>query len=244
MKISWLKERLWRGCLLEVRHRFFQSEPDWFWSDVEDDGGGWRQRQRKLRLIGCQRLLNSHLVSLPLPVFPLWIHISKRFISDKTKNLNEIQLARRWKTLSSRGSVRSSDSILFGQANLDVLSYSEPLTHQHGFSLFISGFVDATIVYGKQNKCVVAVNLEARKAKRNKFLLESYWKNQATHLPWATATMKNCFSAMVEGFVLQGSGDKEEGVKWSLCFDYFPFDFYSSFGIPWSLQSDKCGRKS
>ncbi|KAK8583355.1 hypothetical protein V6N13_022061 [Hibiscus sabdariffa] len=152
MKISWLKERLWRGCLLEVRHRFFQSEPDWFWSDVEDDGGGWRQRQRKLRLIGCQRLLNSHLVSLPLPVFPLWIHISKRFISDKTKNLNEIQLARRWKTLSSRGSVRSSDSILFGQANLDVLSYSEPLTHQHGFSLFISGFVDATIVYGKQNK--------------------------------------------------------------------------------------------
>ncbi|KAK8636770.1 hypothetical protein V6N13_124508 [Hibiscus sabdariffa] len=58
MKISCLKERSWRGCPPEIRHRYFQFELDWFWSDVEDDGGEWRQRQRKLRFIGCQRLLN------------------------------------------------------------------------------------------------------------------------------------------------------------------------------------------
>ncbi|KAK8691000.1 hypothetical protein V6N13_074521 [Hibiscus sabdariffa] len=36
-------------------------------------------------------------------------------------------------------------------------------------------------------------------------------RNQTTCLPWITTTVKFCFSAMVEGFVLQGSGDKEEG---------------------------------
>ncbi|KAK8576422.1 hypothetical protein V6N13_032344 [Hibiscus sabdariffa] len=57
MKISCLKERSWRGCPPKVRHRFFQFELDWLWSDVEDDDGGWRQRQRKLRFIGYQKLL-------------------------------------------------------------------------------------------------------------------------------------------------------------------------------------------
>ncbi|KAK8558052.1 hypothetical protein V6N13_073733 [Hibiscus sabdariffa] len=186
-------------------------------------------------------------------------------ISNKTENLDKIQLARRRKTLSSRGFVRSSDNLLFGHVNPDVLIYSKSLTHQHGFSLFIFGFVNVTIVYGKQNKwyvhgikifgltkvmvgfkastsferdgcpffdrsmcpymlSVVTFNLEAREAKRNKIFLESYWKNQATRLPWVTAAMKNCFSAMVEGFVLQGSGDKEE---WEIPKQYpCKVDFY------------------
>ncbi|KAK8547854.1 hypothetical protein V6N13_116079 [Hibiscus sabdariffa] len=87
----------------------------------------------------------------------------------------------------------------------------------------------------------VAFNIEAREARRSKLLLESYWKfvvasdfgngqhqssllltcrgfmvirNQATRLPWVTAAVKTCLPAMVEGVVLQGSGDKEVGAKW------------------------------
>ncbi|KAK8625159.1 hypothetical protein V6N13_090035 [Hibiscus sabdariffa] len=81
MKISCLKERSWRGCPPEVRHR----------------------------------LLNPRLVFLHLSVFPLSSHESVCLISGKTVNLDKIQLANRWKTLSSRGSVRSSDNLLFGQ---------------------------------------------------------------------------------------------------------------------------------
>ncbi|KAK8596909.1 hypothetical protein V6N13_001520 [Hibiscus sabdariffa] len=129
MKISCLKERSWRDCPPEVRHRYFQSELDWFWNDVEDDGGGWRQRHRKLRFIGCQRLMNPQLAFLPFFVFPISNHGSVCLISSKTVNLDNIQSATRWKIRSSRGSARSSDNLLFGQASPDVLISSESLIH-------------------------------------------------------------------------------------------------------------------
>ncbi|KAL4325213.1 hypothetical protein GQ457_11G032850 [Hibiscus cannabinus] len=67
---------------------------------------------------------------------------------------------------------------------------------------------DACLVPKKEKRhCVQSRN---KKAKRNKILLESYWKNQATRLPWVTAAMKN-FSAMVKGFVLQGVETKKRG---------------------------------
>ncbi|KAL4347099.1 hypothetical protein GQ457_17G014800 [Hibiscus cannabinus] len=108
---------------------------------------------------------------------------------------------------------------------------------------------------------VVAFNIVAREARRSKLLRESFGngqypsfllltchgfmviKNQMTRLPWIMAAVKTCLFAMVEGVVIQGKGDKEVGVKWSLCFDYVLFVFYSTFGTSWPLLSDMFGRK-
>ncbi|KAK8585035.1 hypothetical protein V6N13_138976 [Hibiscus sabdariffa] len=105
----------------------------------------------------------------------------------------------------------------------------------------------------------VAFNIEAREARRSKLLRESHWKfeatfdfgngqyssfllltchgfmvikNQTTRLLWNTAAVKNCLFAMAEGIVIQGDGDKEVGVKKSLCFGYVLFAFYSTFVHP------------
>ncbi|KAL4375788.1 hypothetical protein GQ457_02G018800 [Hibiscus cannabinus] len=117
---------------------------------------------------------------------------------------------------------------------------------------------------------IVAFNIEAREARRSKLLRESYWKfeatfdfgygqypsfllltyhgfmvikNQTTRLPWITAAVKNCLFVMVEDVVIQGDGDKEVGVKKSLCFDYVLFAFYSTLGTSWTLHFDMFGRK-
>ncbi|KAK9004325.1 hypothetical protein V6N11_002127 [Hibiscus sabdariffa] len=74
-------------------------------------------------------------------------------------------------------------------------------------------------------------------------LVKQIPSNQTTRLPWNTTAVRNCRFAMVEGVVIQGDGDKEVGVKKSLCFDYVLFAFYSTFGTSWTLYSDMFGRK-
>ncbi|KAK8661704.1 hypothetical protein V6N13_091300 [Hibiscus sabdariffa] len=105
-----------------------------------------------------------------------------------------------------------------------------------------------------------AFNLEAMEARLSKPSLENDWmpttasdfgnEKFQSFIPLTghdiMASMKQAIGlswVMEEDFVFQGSGDKVMGVKWSLYFENYSFVLSSTFGTPWSFQSDVCGRQ-